>query len=120
MNKRKNLFSIFVPMKYLSVLFSFYVFLLSCAPCVDEQGLFSADEHLCSETSQNNSPAHQDEQDCSPFCTCACCGSQGFNVPSAFSFHSSNGFVAQKNSAVYTFHFSSDFISSIWQPPKIS
>lgn len=94
--------------------------MLSVVPCADAEGINTSAQQLTIQHSQTNSQGHNEENDCSPFCTCACCGCQGFNVPVFYSMKCSSSFKTEKNISDYTFTFTSDFTSKIWQPPKIS
>ncbi|MFW0717892.1 hypothetical protein [Pedobacter sp. N23S346] len=60
-------------MKYLMIIFSLYMTFLTLAPCQDKEDLVSIDGHSQSFTSETSSAAHSDEDNCPPFCTCACC-----------------------------------------------
>ena len=103
-------------MKWLLRLFCLYVLLLSCLPCADG---FECNDTPQNTTTQTTHTEHQHEEQCPPFCACACCGRQLF---------SSNIFIPQnigcfniKNqlTANYKSNFPSTWVNSIWQPPKI-
>lgn len=87
--------------------------------CVEEK------ESYCSEkcqvaTEQNQSSDDCNDESCSPFCTCACCGSAAFFVSILINTIS----LPVPNSTMQTSLYKSDFFnayfSTIWQPPKIS
>lgn len=107
-------------MKFICYIFSFYVLLLSVVPCVDAVGASVSNEHLTLQSSQDNGQSNKEDNDCSPFCTCACCGCNAFNVPCFYTVVSCSEFVSENFICNYSVCFSSDFISSIWQPPKYS
>ncbi|HET6990322.1 MAG TPA: DUF6660 family protein [Bacteroidia bacterium] len=104
-------------MKILYFILAVYVVLLSVKPCCTDDKC-CADNHSAQ---TEKSARHQDNADCkgdcSPFFTCGSC--TGFNFP-AFSFSLKPSEVAiEKQVSVYSFSFSTEFFSSIWQPPKI-
>jgi hypothetical protein len=117
-NKKRN--NYICAMKYFWAIFSIYIFVLSTMPCGDEKNCNEFSEthtSIVSDNSQNNS--HQ-EEDCSPFCICSCCGCQGFNVAPfpivIITFSQSD----EKKVTPYQSQFLSNYIANIWQPPKIA
>lgn len=117
-----ELYSIFVvviirnknlQMKYIAVILSVYVMVLTAIPCNDvHAGTNSATLELA-EQSQNHT---SDVDLCSPFCFCHCC--QTLSFPSFFNGLLSNVEVVALNITFKESRFSNHF-SSIWQPPKI-
>jgi len=88
-------------------------------PCAD--GLMSACtsqtniENVSNESDHNHSEDHED--DCTPFCTCICCGSvigfpQTVETPSK-----QNSFLLAKISFHYDFHYIFDYKDGVWRPP---
>jgi len=100
-------------MKYIAVILSVYVMVLTAIPCNDvHAGTNSATLELA-EQSQN----HTSDVDLrSPFCFCHCC--QTLSFPSFFNGLLSNVEVVALNITFKESRFSNHF-SSIWQPPKI-
>ncbi len=71
--------------------------------------------------SNHDNHSHDKENDlCSPFCSCNCCGSQ---IVTYFKAISINSAVVSKDITTqlpsYTSKFTSNFYGSIWQPPQI-
>lgn len=67
------------------------------------------------------SHSHDKENDlCSPFCSCNCCGSQIVSyfkiINYSFDFFSKS---IKTQLPTYTSKFASNFYGSIWQPPQI-
>ena len=106
-------------MKFFCLLFSFYVIVLSVVPCVDAMGGSVADAHLTLQSCQDNGHRQDEDNACSPFCTCACCGCNAFSFPYFYPVLSSSEFKSEKFIPHYSVAFSSNFISAIWQPPKL-
>ena len=73
-------------------------------------------------THDHGNHSHDKENDlCSPFCNCNCCGSQ---IVSYFKVITFNFSVVSKEITTqltsYTSKFTSNFYGSIWQPPQIA
>jgi hypothetical protein len=94
--------------------------LLPCADkeeCNDEKTKTSLAINLDSEHQ-----SHEDEEEsCSPFCTCLCCGQVITNLFCLIKEEKNNQSFFSKNISDYknTFHLSS-YLDRIWQPPKLS
>jgi hypothetical protein len=104
-------------MKFLTIILSFYLLLLTAIPCIDT----SVDNTLNkTELSQENQDNHQhnDSDLCSPFCACNCCATsvifQQYLVQiNYFSYIEKQYFPVSSG-------FFSVRLASIWQPPKIA
>src|SRR4051812_13406339 len=98
-------------MKWLSIIFSFYLIALSCLPCEDE-GVFDSDAVSVHHTSE-----HLDNDLCQPFCVCNCCGVQVFNYVPEFEAEFAAPMKPEINKSL-PFHkdnFIATFSGSIWQ-----
>jgi hypothetical protein len=98
--------------------------MLSVLPCSDKEECTTTaktEQSIISSNSNHDQHNHENEQ-CTPFCVCACCGVHGFQLQMPFfNFKEKKVFTdkeKQKNS--YTFIYSNEFTSNIWQPPKLS
>ena len=106
-------------MKFLIYLLSFCILSISSMTCEDADAVVvHENKGLFIETGHSNS--NTDLDNCSPLCTCNCCGQ-----PSFLSF----GYPLEKptriaisNSPItlYNKKFVSDYSQSIWQPPKLN
>ena len=90
-------------------------------PCADME-ISSAAHQLAVHQSHQDKHSHDKENDlCSPFCSCNCCGSQ---IVSYFKVITINFHVVSKSIKTqlptYTSKFTSNFYGSIWQPPQIA
>ena len=85
-------------------------------PCADGEAFLSFRKEIIS----NQSIPHQDNDICSPMCTCSCCGCQGFSLNNTY-FYSlfSVRTTIDKKVPEYISVFASNFFGSIWQPPQI-
>jgi hypothetical protein len=103
-------------MRSLWIVFSMYIFCLSAIPCGDKENCNEFSETHA--TRSNDQDSHSDEA-CSPFCLCSCCGCAGFQI--AYSPEFEKPLISPKENEVlpYASNFTSIYIASIWQPPKI-
>lgn len=108
-------------MKLFSIIVSIYIVALSCLPCADLE--VDSLAHTTTNFSANhNDHSHDKENDlCSPFCICSCCGSQ---IVSLFQTDAINFPIPLKSIKTqlptYKSVFASNFYGSIWQPPQIA
>ncbi|MBB3971266.1 DUF6660 family protein [Mucilaginibacter phyllosphaerae] len=68
-----DLFTNFVKMKYLAIVFSIYMTLLSLMPCQDKEDIASNFIFSTSFHSSHSAKEHSGQEVCPPFCTCSCC-----------------------------------------------
>ena len=107
-------------MKFFTFIFAIYIMVLSVIPCSDVH-------NECSDTKANTELAHnhdnqQDQDDnCSPFCFCACCGTSVIVLDSLpLSLQVPVFFPTTTKVALRSFFFVSNFYGDIWQPPKVN
>ncbi|MFN0201863.1 MAG: hypothetical protein ACKVTZ_10095 [Bacteroidia bacterium] len=101
-------------MKYLSLLLAIYVLLLTATPNCAEDNCF---QEQTSEQSQNPQNEKDCSDCCSPFMRCKTCFGFTFPIisfPVRFTFTYSD-----KKVSIYKEISTSDFFSSIWQPPEM-
>ena len=101
-------------MKYVAVILSVYVLVLTAMPCVDVYAA-NTDSVSIELTKQNPNPAN-DVELCSPFCFCHCC--QTLSFPSFFRISNINLVKITLDIKLKEPAFLSP-VTSIWQPPKI-
>jgi hypothetical protein len=102
-------------MRLLATILSVYIVFLAALPCIDEPEDHSVQKNVIS---QQSADSHQNEQDhCSPFCTCQCCATPV--VVMDYTVHFECFSYIQKNLTEYKIVSITSPISSIWQPPKI-
>lgn len=107
--------------KYLSLILSIYILVLTVRPCCDDNKC-ADDPHQTERLVNNHNPDdhHQDEDHrnaCSPFYTCGSC--TGFTFTSLNFSLSPETVLVQNNVSTYHHTFFSEFYIAIWQPPKI-
>jgi hypothetical protein len=101
--------------KFFSILLSLYIVVLTLVPCVDHDlgtNSYSNGNVVAGQVSQ-----HQEDQDCcSPFCNCACCG-LSIEVAKIFVMEQQISLL-QSVSCTANPRVKSGYSFSIWQPPK--
>lgn len=103
-------------MRLLTSILSIYILGLIATPCIDEHD-YRENKNI--EQSQNtNDNHHNEDDDCSPFCTCRCCTSP--IVIKDYVVHFKCFSFTIKSFLEYTSDYVSSIYSTIWQPPKIS
>jgi hypothetical protein len=103
-------------MKLFHVFLSIYILVLSSLSCTDVDDISSKKITTEISTGQSSNP-HEDET-CSPFCICACCGSMAVhfsekNPANTVAIVFNKYFLSQENEVI-------DISSPVWQPPKIA
>ena len=108
-------------MKFLTIIFAFYLLFLPCIPCADKEECNDNSKTEITSSSTNHKDHKNEKENCNPFCSCACCGQ--IYYPNILS----NKVVITKpigNDKLQFFYtnisLSSDFFGNIWQPPKLS
>lgn len=88
-------------------------------PCADME-IASTMQSSKEISSKNDNHSHDKDNDtCSPFCVCSCCGNQGFANSTSYNFLSFKKIIGTK-----VFEFQStltcNYFGNIWQPPQIN
>lgn len=106
-------------MKWIAIILSIYLMALSNMPCADME--VNSAMHKTAQFSSEENHSHDKENDlCSPFCACNCCGVQilSYQTPITFEFPKAcNPISIQLPS--YNSLLASNFYGSIWQPPQL-
>ena len=103
-------------MKFIAVIYSVFILYLVTVPCADE--VIHIEKSKLEQSTPQGKPCNHTEQDgCSPFCVCACCG-----VVVVMNFINydcqPNSFIKTEFLSFYK-DFTSSFFQSFWQPPKL-
>ena len=106
-------------MKIVNYIFSIYLIVLSCLPCADME--MDSTSHFSKEISSNTDKhSHDNENDaCSPFCVCNCCGNQNFACNMHYNFVFFKNTLDAKVPG-YKSMITCNYFGSIWQPPQIN
>ena len=107
-------------MKWIAIILSIYLMALSNMPCADME-VNSAMHKTAQFSSENNHTHDKDNDLCSPFCACNCCGAQVLSYQTAvtFEFPAASSIISIPLPN-YNSVFASNFYGSIWQPPQIA
>ncbi|MFC5282565.1 DUF6660 family protein [Pedobacter alpinus] len=101
-------------MRIFSSILMLLILAINFKPCADE---LPSKENTISKTIQQENPNNQNEQDdCSPFCYCACCAIRTLTR----NFASLNFYAANlaKTNSVHICGKTNNAIYPVWQPPK--
>jgi hypothetical protein len=60
-------------MKYLTIIFSLYMTMLTLMPCQDNEDIAKSSLTVSSLQKSSKGIEHHEQEACPPFCTCACC-----------------------------------------------
>lgn len=94
-----------------------YILALSLVPCTDGVVNDVCGSQKIELSDSGHSHEHSDHSDdCTPFCTCTCCGSV-IVVPSSQEF--GNHFILFVSTYLfpYSFDYSFDYVEGVWHPP---
>ena len=96
-------------MKFITLILSLLVMALTLVPCSDTP---------CDTEKTHTHEQHDDQ--CTPFCTCVCCGAQT-QVPQYPFTYSHSPIITYISLSLpqYNSTYTPGFHHSIWQPPKI-
>jgi hypothetical protein len=116
--KKQNIFTNFAPMKLFWLIFSFYILALAAIPCCESDKCVKEINTTISQNPNHNQ--HQSEL-CTPFCSCALCPASAFyETINLIKFRERNiSFEREIQVSLYSFIYTKEFSSTIWQPPKL-
>ncbi|WET03165.1 DUF6660 family protein [Flavobacterium sp. YJ01] len=106
-------------MKWIAIILSVYLMALSNMPCADME--VNSAMHKTAQFSSEENHSHDKENDlCSPFCACNCCGAQvlSYQTPITFEFPQTDHLILSPLPS-YNSILASNFYGSIWQPPQL-
>ncbi|WP_223705654.1 DUF6660 family protein [Flavobacterium potami] len=106
-------------MKWIAIFLSVYLMALSNMPCADME--VNSAMHKTAQFASEDNHSHDKENDlCSPFCACNCCGIQvlSYQTPITFEFSKADPLILSPLPS-YNSVFVSNFYGSIWQPPQL-
>ena len=110
----------FTAVKWINLILSIYLVVLSCLPCADtlENETIAHTSEIVSKDNQS----HEKGLDlCAPFCSCNCCAVQVLNsAPAVTWIFNVETTLIKKPLSSYHSILTSNFYGSIWQPPQIA
>ncbi|MCP2025554.1 hypothetical protein L1276_000694 [Flavobacterium sp. HSC-32F16] len=107
-------------MKWITVLLSIYLIALSNMPCADME--VNSAMHTTAQFASEENHSHDKDNDlCSPFCACNCCGAQVLSYQTSVTYEFPAPYTKISITLpTYNSVFISNFYGSIWQPPQIA
>ncbi len=102
-------------MKLFCLLLSFYVVFLCATPCCADD---KCNDMLDTELESHHSEESKDCNSCSPFLTCGACS--GFVFSNAGFYFGGITFVLEEFVTFYNTQFLDEYVTKIWQPPKLN
>ncbi len=103
-------------MHYFASILAVFIFVIALLPCTD--GGVHIDIHT--DHIEDHGHSHDHQGDCPPFCTCGCCGVVVSEVP-VFIFWIERQFTTTVTTEFhYSFHYSHQHPTIVWQPPTVS
>lgn len=109
------------PVKLVSILLASYILVLSCLPCSDSRECNIDSPTTIARASGNHQDHQHEDEACSMFCNCACCGQVFVQHFQPMLIELSDTPHARKE--LFAYHndrLPADFYGNIWQPPKLS
>ena len=106
-------------MKFFSVIFSLYILILSCMPCGDTEDCKVLNNGKETFAQTEHYDHQEDTKSCSPFCTCACCGSTivfSFQCPVLMTENTPSFFPLSEKIMSKNDSFASNFYGNIVSP----
>jgi hypothetical protein len=106
-------------MRLFTLILSICIVALATVPCSDSLGQHASKTETNLSVSQDNHDHSKHNDDCTPFCSCACCGSI-FNIPNSLALIEVR--IAISNSYLFPYNsdYSFDYSEGIWHPPSLS
>ena len=115
-----NFYTIFAPMKIFAFFMAIYILVLGAVPCSDMHNKCNT-ENSKTELTQNHNHQNDTNDNCTPFCTCACCSASVVALDFApFHIKKPAEFSISQKITIRNFSFVSNYFGNIWKPPKIS
>lgn len=114
------LIPLFELMRLFAFILSLYILALSLVPCSDNVAHFN-DHIAVGQSTDHHDHDHSDHSNdtCTPFCSCACCGTI-FTMPASQFINPSKLSIPTDYFFHYSFTYSFDFNEGIWEPPALS
>ena len=98
-------------MKWTPFILFLYILALSVAPCTDGAN------DACKEKIEQHDHSEDEDDGCTPFCTCSCCGSL-FTFAEAITNFKSSTDISEKIDS-YSSHYFGFYLEEIWHPPAV-
>lgn len=107
-------------MKIWSYILGLQILILSCLACGDLPAFSKDGLTVTSDLKIEKQTTHAAEDVCSPMCNCNCCGQLLVNHEIVSYLKLPKKLIPSKLNIFYNNIFSTDYLCSIWQPPKLN
>jgi len=107
-------------MKILVYFLSLSILLISCITCEDVPEFAGDNQQHISIVKPGETESSTHKDDCSPMCTCNCCGQPTLSHLAFADFVFFKREITVKQKIHYNNRFVSAYIQNIWQPPKLN
>lgn len=108
-------------MRFFVFIFGLYILCLAMLPCTDADTCKDEKTSFSSKTAhQSHDHGEDDEDTCTPFCICACCGSTGFVLEAPVFSMKCLPTLTMPFLSSWCPEFIPSYFYSFWQPPKLS
>ncbi len=107
-------------MKTIAFILSIFIFTIAVIPCDDGTDVaISENVELTHFDDQSQNHSQSNDDDCSNFCLCQCCGTP-IVIPSLLTYNKIKETVLFSYSFHYISLYSFDYSKGIWHPPTLS
>jgi hypothetical protein len=104
----------------LILIFALYLLMLPCIPCADNKLCNDVNTTEVSIDAYDHDDHQHDDDNCNPFCSCACCGQIIFSNLQLANFNVIKPYQNVELKFFYKNRYVSNAYSgNIWQPPKV-
>lgn len=107
-------------MKILVYLLSLSILIIACITCEDVAEFAGDNQQNISIVKPGEAESSTHKDDCSPMCTCNCCGQPTLSHLAFTDFIFLKRETIAKQKTIYSKRFISTYIQNIWQPPKLN
>lgn len=97
--------------KWTPFILCMYILALSVTPCTD------GSNEECKEQVEHHDHSEDEDDGCTPFCSCSCCGSL-FTFSDSATYLSFNIKISEKVDS-YSTHYFGSYLEEIWHPPAV-
>ena len=98
-------------MKWTPFILCLYILALSVTPCTD------GSNDACKEKVEHHDHSEDEDDGCTPFCSCSCCGSL-FTFSDVERYFKSSTDISERIE-FYSSHYFGSFLEEIWHPPAV-
>lgn len=105
-------------MKAVTLIFTIYFVALGIQPCGDALAYFVDKQGHSTITAHIDIGEEADTDDCSPICSCSCCGQSAPSHTSSFDLNATGFAVVPQVRETHFHSYVPENFSTIWQPPK--